>query len=207
MSAYRSAGTRAVLLVTAGILLTQCSTPPPAAEVVSPAEAAIAPIVSIRELMTYIIDPASDGVFDAVGADVTDAGVVETFPETDDDWAEVQRGALTMAEGMNLLRLPRRVAPADDNVAKNPGELPPAEVEAKIAASPELWASHIDRLQQEAMKVLDIVKARQGDQLFDAGSAIDAACEACHLDFWYPGDREAVERFNNSTTTFDPPAP
>jgi hypothetical protein len=47
---------------------------------------------------------------------------------------------------------------------------------------------------------VDIVQARDVDALFDAGSRIDAACENCHLPFWYPGDRNAVERFNESET-------
>ena len=31
------------------------------------------------------------------------------------------------------------------------------------------------------------------------------ACEACHLEYWYPGDREAVLKQQNSTVTYDPP--
>ena len=56
------------------------------------------------------------------------------------------------------------------------------------------------------MKIIAIVKARDADKLFDAGSALDMACEGCHLDFWYPGDREAVVKNRRSKAYIDKPA-
>ena len=55
-------------------------------------------------------------------------------------------------------------------------------------------------MRDEALKVVDIVKARDTDRLLQVGSDIDRACESCHLAFWYPGDREAVLKDRNSTT-------
>jgi len=46
-----------------------------------------------------VIDPIADNIFDAVGTDVTAKGVVETSPKTDEDWAKVRQGAVTLAEG------------------------------------------------------------------------------------------------------------
>jgi len=180
----------AALLFISAVALQQCSKPAPAPP---PAEALnMTAYVSIREIMTNIIDPLSDNVFDAVGVDVTDKGTVETKPTTDEDWAKVRQGAIALAEGTNLLKLPRRVAPADDNVPKNPGELPPDEVQKKIEADRPKFNEHANALRDEALKVLDIVKAKDSDKLFEAGSNIDKACETCHLEYWYPGDREAV---------------
>ena len=56
------------------------------------------------------------------------------------------------------------------------------------------------------MKVIAIVKARDAEKLFDAGSALDRACEGCHLDFWYPGDREAVLKDRSSKAYISKPA-
>jgi hypothetical protein len=42
------------------------------------------------------------------------------------------------------------------------------------------------------LKILDIVNKRDADQLFTAGSALDMACENCHLEYWYPGDKKTV---------------
>ena len=53
------------------------------------------------------VDPIADNIFDAVGSDVTAKGLVETRPTTNDDWAKVKIGAVTLAEGSNLLKMPR----------------------------------------------------------------------------------------------------
>ena len=44
------------------------------------------PVVSVKELMRYMIDPISDNVFNAVSTVVTKQGTVETAPKTDEDW-------------------------------------------------------------------------------------------------------------------------
>ena len=77
-------------------------------------------------------------------------------------------------------------------------ELAPEQIQAKLDRDRQLWNSHVDQLRDESIKVLAIVKARDTDKLFQAGSDIDRACEACHLEYWYPGDRAAVLRDRNS---------
>jgi hypothetical protein len=173
----------------------------------APPQSELTPVVSIREVMTNIIDPLSDNIFEAVGVDVTAAGAVETAPKTDEDWAKVAQGAIVLAEGANLLKIPRRVAPEHDNVSKNPGELPPDEIQKKIDADRAAWNRHVDEMRDQALKVLEIVKARDGSALFKAGDDIDRTCERCHLEYWYPGDRAAVERDRDSKAYQDPPKP
>jgi hypothetical protein len=161
---------------------------------------------SIREVMTYIIDPTADYIWDATGADVTAAGIVEHRPETDEDWDVVVRGVVSVAEGAALLKTPRPVAPADDFVSKNPGELPPAEIQALIDKERGVFNAYADAMRDEALKILEIVKARDVERLTVAGDDLDRTCESCHLHFWYPGDREAVERDRGSRVTKTPPA-
>ncbi len=166
------------------------------------------PYVTVKELMQNIIDPIADNVFDAVATDVTEKGVVETKPETDEQWAKVMQGAVTLAEGTNLLKLPRRVAPPGDknnSGGPNAPELSPEQIQAKIDGDRALWAKHADELRDEALKVMDIVRARNADALFDAGSRIDRACENCHLEYWYPGDRKAVLEDEAKRATIQPP--
>lgn len=196
----------AALLFISAVALQQCTTTPapePAAATPAP-EAEMMAVVSIRELMTYLIDPLSDNVFDAVGVDVTEKGTVETKPTTDEDWAKIRQGAIALAEGTNLLKIPRRVAPEHDNVAKNPGELPPDEIQKKIDGARGLWNSYANAMRDEALKVMDIVDAKDTDKLFQAGSDIDKVCETCHLEFWYPGDRAAVLKDRNSKVFSEP---
>jgi hypothetical protein len=98
------------------------------------------------------------------------------------------------------------VAPAHDYEAKNLGELHPEEIQKRVDANPELWVKHADELRNVALKVLEVVDARNADGLFQAGTAVDTACENCHLEFYYPGDRAAVEADRNSRVTISQPA-
>ena len=83
----------------------------------------------------------------------------------------------------------------------------PDEVGRKIDADRASWNKHVDLLRDEALKVLAIADARDGSKLFQAGSDIDKACETCHLEFWYPGDRAAVLRDRNSKVFTGPAKP
>src|SRR4051812_21034771 len=91
------------------IVAIACSSPKPAAP--PPASQKLwgdlKPIVSVKELMRDMIDPASDYVFDAVGIVTSKNATVETKPKTDADWDRVRIGATTMAEGVYLLKIPR----------------------------------------------------------------------------------------------------
>ena len=49
------------------------------------------------------------------------------------------------------------------------------------------------------------MKAKNVDALFQAGSDIDRACENCHLEYWYPGDKKAVLEDERQHVTITPP--
>ena len=161
--------------------------------------------------MEHIIDPTADGVFDAAVVDVTAKGVIETKPLTDDDWLKVERAGLLLAESTNLLKMPRRVAPlpepAKDNAPHKGAEpeLTPAQIQAKIDEDRSLWNKYADGLRDAALSSVKVARARDAEGLFNVGSDIDKACENCHLEYWYPGDRKAVLEDANKKVTYDPP--
>jgi hypothetical protein len=193
-----------VAVLTLAAAASQCTSRPEATVEQAP-PSPLAPVLTVQELMEHIIDPQADYVFNAVSVDVGPKGAVETKPTTDEDWTRIERGAWVLAEASNLLKISRTMAPEHVKRPGGPGapELAPHEIEAKVKANPRLWASHADLLRAEALKVIEIVKARDADKLFSAGSELDTACEGCHLDFWYPGDRKAVLDNRNSTTYVD----
>jgi hypothetical protein len=194
------------LLFASALVFQQCTSK----QVPAPSEAqgALTPIVSIKEVMENIIDPIADNIFDAVGTDVTAKGVVDTKPTTDEDWAKVRIGAVTLAEGTNLLKMPRRVAPPGDknnSGGPNAPELSPEAIQSKIDGDRALWNKHADELRDSAIKILAIVKAKNADALFQAGSEIDMVCENCHLEYWYPGDKKEVLEDEAKRVTITPP--
>jgi hypothetical protein len=190
------------------VLLQNCAVPP--AEIVNPAasEDALTPVLSVKELMEHIVDPIADWIFDAAVVDISEKGVVETKPLTDEDWLKVERGALILAESANLLKMPRAMVPAGDaslKAARGGPELTPAEIEGKVRQDPAMWNRHADALRAAALESLTIIRARDADGLFDVGDKIDKACESCHLEYWYPGDKEVVLENQRKTVTYDKP--
>ena len=176
------------------VLLLGCSQPP-AVEPAAAEAPSYTPVLSVKELMEHIVDPIADWIFDAAVIDVSEKGTVETKPLTDEDWLKVERGALILAESANLLKMPRTMVPAGDkslNTAPGGPELTPAEIEAKVKQDPAAWNKHADGLRAAALESLKIIKSRDAEGLFTVGDKIDKACEACHLEYWYPGDKIAV---------------
>lgn len=155
------------------------------------------PVVSVKDLMRNMIDPASDYIFDAVKVETSKSGTVERRPTTDADWERIRTGAITIAEGIYLLKVPRPFAPpGDENNSSGPEatELSPAQIKAKIEADPVLWNAKIEALRNVGLQVLEIVNKKNADELFEAGGNLDEACESCHIQYWYPGDKALLEK-------------
>jgi hypothetical protein len=193
-------------IVGLGCVIAACSSSsskPPASSS-APAPAAVPalwgdmkPVVSVKELMRDMIDPASDYIFDAVKIVTTKNGTVESVPKTDEDWAKLRIGATTMAEGIYLLKVPRSFTPpGDENSSTGPDatELSPAQIRAKLEKDPVLWNAKIEALRNVALEVLEIVKKKNTAELWEASYNLDQACESCHLQYWYPGDPALLKR-------------
>jgi hypothetical protein len=175
------------------------STPPAAPPKALALWGDLKPVVSVKELMRDMIDPASDNIFDAVKIVSTRHGTVERTPKTDEDWNKIRIGAVTIVEGVYLLKIPRPFTPdGDQNNSAGPDatELSPAQIKAKLEADPVLWNAKIEALRNVGLEVLEIVKQRKVDELWDAGGNLDQACEACHVEYWYPGDKAVLQKLD-----------
>ena len=179
-----------------GLLVSACSSskPTPAPAHTSELWGDLKPVVSVKELMKYMIDPVADNIFNAVGSVVTKDGVVNTEPKTDEDWEKIQIGAVSLAEGAYLLKVRRPFAPPGDlnnSTGPNAVELSPAQITAKVERDPVEWNARIETLRNASLAVLDIVKRKDVAALWDAGEIVDTACENCHRSYWYPGEDTA----------------
>jgi hypothetical protein len=176
-----------------GVLTSACSAsrPTPAPPRASALWGELKPVVSVKELMHDMIDPLADNIFDAVGTEMSAKGTIEREPKTDEDWERIQIGAVSIAEGASLLKIPRPFAPpGDQNNSTGPEavELSPAQIKAKLEADPVEWNARIEALRNVGLEVLDIVKRKDVKELWDAGYNLDEACENCHKSYWYPGE-------------------
>jgi hypothetical protein len=149
------------------------------------------PVVSVKELMKYMIDPLADNIFNAVGTTVTRRGTVDVEPKTEEDWDRIRIGAVTLAEGAYLLKIRRPFTPPGDennSTGAEAVELTPAQITAKVERDPVEWNARIEALRNVALEALDVVKRKDVKELWDVGENLDKACEACHRSYWYPGE-------------------
>jgi len=202
---------RASFVVAAAVLAASCSSSKPAAPApqAAPAAPLMTPVVSVKELMRFDIDPASDFIFDAVQYDATTKGVSDIYPKTDEDWEKVKIGAVSLAENIYLLKIKRPWAPKGDvnnSTGPNPPELSPDQIQAKYDKDPVLWDAKIEGLRNAAKEIMDIADRRDVKALFEASADVDMACENCHLEYWYPGDRADVENDKKQRARIDPSA-
>jgi len=146
------------------------------------------PRASIIEIMDAMIMTSADVLWNAVGVSVTEDGVIENEPETDEDWARLRYSAITMAEAANALLIRGRdVAPPSMPASDlSDPSLSPDQIEALIAANWPAWVGHAHVLEAAAQQAIEAIDAHDTDRLSEAGGTIDAACESCHLQFWYP---------------------
>ncbi|MCU1381917.1 MAG: hypothetical protein JWL71_614 [Acidobacteria bacterium] len=183
------------------LITSTCSSPRPTA---SPAPAQqlwgdMKAVVSVKELMRDFIDPASDYVFDAIGLRISMKGEVATSPKTDADWEKLRQGGVMLAEGAYLLKVPRPFAPDGDvnnSTGPDPAELSPTQIQAKLEADPVLWNAKVEALRNVGLEVLEIVKRKDANELWDAAGNLDQACESCHVAYWYPGEGALMKRLD-----------
>ena len=145
-----------------------------------------------------MIDPLADNIFDAVGVTLDNGGATERTPQSDEDWEKIRVGATTLAEGAYLLKVVRPFAPPGDvnnSTGPDAAELSPDQIASKLERDPVEWNARIEALRNVGLEVLDIVKRKDVQELWDAAENLDTACENCHRSYWYPG--ETPEYYSN----------
>src|SRR5262245_46572532 len=123
-------------LIGLAVIVSECSGPassskpaPAAASTASALLGDMKPVVSVKELMQYVIDPAADQIFEAVSYYSGTQG--EHAPRTQEDWENVRSGAIGLAEAIYLLKVPRPFAPPGDlnaSTGPNAPELSPTQI-------------------------------------------------------------------------------
>jgi len=171
----------------------------PAAAAQAGAGPVFSPVASILELMQELVDPIGDEIFESVSVVITADGSKDTQPRTDKEWFELRNKAIQLAEAGNLLKIPRPVAPLKPIpgvTPENPGpdDLSPSQVEFLLKRDRRAFEAFAQKLTDAALVALKAVDTRNVEGLYEAGDAIDQACENCHLNYWYPGPTSPVRK-------------
>jgi plastocyanin len=150
-------------------------------------QAQFRPTATVKDIMTSVIDPEADVLWNSVATIVSLTGTEEREPKTDEEWAAVRQSAVQLVEATNLLRIPGRLVARPGEKSENPRiELQPETIQRMIAEDPATWSTLVDRLHDAAVPALKAIESKNAKGLFDAGEHIEHACEACHQQYWYP---------------------
>lgn len=139
------------LLLACSIFLASCTTTYERPPLNSP--------LTTLELMEWVLDPAADGVWGAVGWISNSEGDKEFFPKTQEEWDVVRNSAATLMEAANLLMLDNR------------------------AVDKKNWMQAALRLSKNAEIALAAAKAKDVKLVFDIGAEIYNACSSCHYQY------------------------
>jgi hypothetical protein len=184
--------------VTAGALLVAVACSSPQTQTAAPAAKPAAPAPdyrltgTIKDIMDGVVDPSADYLWDSVATIVTRKGTEERRPRTDEDWKNVRRRAIALAEAPNLLMMEGRKVAKPGEKSENPGiELGPEDIQQILDGDRATFIQRARALQDAAQQALAAIDRKDVDGLSNAGETIDEACEQCHLKYWYPPDAEA----------------
>lgn len=145
---------------------------------------------SIQDIMVAEVDPAADFLWESVGTIVTRDGVEERRPRTDEEWLRVRAEAITLTEAANLLMMDgRRVAEEGKKLEDEgvEGILTAAQSQQAIDEARPAFLAFARALHDVGAETLSAIDARDVQGMMKAGEELDAVCESCHLQFWYPG--------------------
>jgi len=146
-------------------------------------------IAGLADVMQTMVDPSAQTIWNSVSFTSDENGSRQNSPQDDAEWQRVRNAGVVLGESMNLIVSADRKA--GHKLEKTPaqadaGTLPPAEIRRLIDGAPAAFSKHARLTQQSALRVIAAVDARDAKALEAAGSELDQACEACHVEFWYP---------------------
>jgi len=144
---------------------------------------------TVKDIMDSIVDLNADGIWDSVETVATIDAVVEKVPRTDDDWKQIRRHSVAIMEASNLLLMPgRRIAAPGQKADDDRIDLRPEEIEALVKKDPAQWATLARGLHDAGLLNRTAAESKDLKKLFEAGEALDTACENCHKKYWYRDD-------------------
>lgn len=110
--------------------------------------------------MVSLVDPAADALWDSVGTVVSEEGVEEWSPRTEEEWQALRNSAVVIMESGNLLMIGDRAR--DDRI----------------------WMQRSRALIDAGAAARRAVDSRDPDAVFAVGEELYRACDGCHRAYW-----------------------
>lgn len=143
--------------------------------------------VDVRAAMQDGVNPAMLAIWDVGNNAMNDTGGIDPALMDADKWANVAASAEQLAAvGRSLEAGQSFVAGAPDNREVAEGEIAMETVQGYLTADPETFRLLAGQFADHADKIAAAAKARDAATAGELINQMDAVCESCHLQYWYP---------------------
>jgi cytochrome c556 len=109
------------------------------------------------------------------------------------DWSRIIQASTQVKQAAETLATAKHVRAAGPGEKLqsegNPGAFGGKEVQAVIDAKPEAFRAFAHALATSLDPVTAAARTKDAAKLFDSSGAIDQICEDCHVQFWYPNQK------------------
>ncbi|GAA0272175.1 hypothetical protein GCM10009127_10620 [Alteraurantiacibacter aestuarii] len=175
--------------------LSACSSPAP-----EESQEAAAP-VTMHEVMLNQIDANADALWDVSNMAIGTEGGLDGSLMDDAQWTQladlasgVEAGARTLAQMDPIVVAAPGVAISDQDI---PYGHSAQQVQGFVDANPDQFRALASALELHVGQIAQAARSRDAATAGPLIDQLDSVCEDCHLQYWYPEQRELVEKFRN----------
>lgn len=150
--------------------------------------------LDVRATMQGRVNPAMLAIWDVGNNALNENGGIDFKLMDDAKWAQVAEAATQLAAaGKDMAAAGAFVAAAPDNAAVDEGEITMAAVQQHIDGGPDGLRQMAAAFADHAARIAAAAKAKDAQTAGDLIAETDQVCETCHLEFWYPEQKELLE--------------
>ena len=167
----------------------------------SESEEPAVPALTFHEVMKDKVDKNADELWDISNAAIGDAAGLDPAKMTDERWAQiaakaeaVQQAALEIATMDPIVVAKPGVKISDEGL---PGGHTAAQVQERMDKDPETLRNLANALARHTGDLARLARAHDAAGAGPLIDALDGVCEDCHLEYWYPDQKELVNRIRN----------
>ena len=153
--------------------------------------------LDVRATMQGQVNPAMTAIWDVGNNALDDNGGLDASLLDDAKWATIANNADKLAAaGTAISQAGGFIAAAAGNSTVAEGEITMAAVQEHLDANPDGLKQMGAAFADSATRLAAAARAKDARTAGDLISGMDQVCESCHLEYWYPEQKELVEQSN-----------
>jgi hypothetical protein len=160
---------------------------------------------TLHEVMKNEIDANADKLWDVTNSALGEKAQLDASKMTDDQWNQLADLANKVKDGANKLANMNPIVATKPGVKIADEDVPfgdsAASVQANIDKDPEQLHEFAGVLAQDMADLATAAKAHDAAKAGPIIDQLDGVCEDCHLQFWYPSQKDLVEKFRKEGVT------